>query len=258
MGGEVLSEWFSLDGQLVRSLRQLIWPGRLSALHVEGKRAPYLTPVRLYFVASVALFSTVLTLEAPDASSFTVYVGGERVGPEPTGEVKRQLDLLKGDGWIGYAMRAAAGDRVERARELPPQEVVDGVFDGFRRVLPSALILFVPFLALGLKLLYIRRKTPRYLYLDHLVFALHYQSALFFALLLTWLGVVIVGSGDLIVSLLSYVAAGLVMILVYLPLALRRFYQQSRFWTGIKACAVLWIYGQLLGIVLNVSALYGL
>ena len=57
---EVLSDWLSLDSRLLRSLRALLVPGRLTGLHLDGKRAPYVRPFRLYLLASLVLFSTVL------------------------------------------------------------------------------------------------------------------------------------------------------------------------------------------------------
>jgi len=46
-----------------------------------------------------------------------------------------------------------------------------------------AIILFVPVLALALKLLYVRRQV---LYVDHLIFGVHSQGALFLALAAVW------------------------------------------------------------------------
>ena len=60
--GDLLSEWFSVDGVLPRTLGVLVRPGRLT---LAGKRARYLRPLRLYFVASLLLFSSVLDLPVP-------------------------------------------------------------------------------------------------------------------------------------------------------------------------------------------------
>ena len=52
VGRELLSDWLSLDSQLLRSFRALARPGRLSEVYLAGKRAPFLRPFRLYLVAS--------------------------------------------------------------------------------------------------------------------------------------------------------------------------------------------------------------
>jgi hypothetical protein len=57
---------------------------------------------------------------------------------------------------------------------------------------------------------------------DHLAFALHFQSALFFAL------------------------------------SLRRFYGQSWRWTAVKTLAILFVYAQLLGLAVDLSTLVGI
>ena len=59
----------------------------------------------------------------------------------------------------------------QRLRQLPRGEILEMLFAGMRRLLPTTLILFAPFLAAGLKLLYVRGKARRSDYPDHLAFA---------------------------------------------------------------------------------------
>jgi hypothetical protein len=254
-GREVFSDVLSLDSRLLRTLRALLRPGHLSVLYLRGKRAPFLRPFRLYLVASLVLFSTILALETPDASSdLNIFIGGELVGPASAGSVTKSLQFLKDDTTLGRWMIKISGVRIDRLRALPRQELLDVLFSGLRRMLPLSLILFVPFLALALKLLYIRRRTARSLYLDHLVFSLHFQAALFFALALAWLvttglGLNVVGSG------IAYAVTALVMLLSYLPVALRRFYDQSPVWTAVKTIVLLFVYVRLLGVAVSLSVL---
>lgn len=113
------------------------------------------------------------------------------------------------------------------------------------------------FIALGLKLLYIRGKALHTLYLDHLVFALHFQGALFFALAAGWLFNRGIGL-ELVASALAYALIALAMLVVYLPLALRRFYQQSRRRTAVKTFVLLFLYFQLLSLAVNLSIVVGI
>ncbi len=270
VGREFLSDWLSLDSQLFRSLAALVRPARLSELYLSGKRAPYLRPFRLYLVASLLLFSTLLTLEPPDAEGLDLFIGGERVGagvaemptrsvefrvgPNTTDKASRRLEFLDDSTLLGRLLVDIAGDRIGRLHALPAKKVLETLFLGLGRILPLALILFVPLLALGLKLLYIRRRARHHLYLDHLVFAVHFQAALFFALSATWL-LTRLARLEIIGSVLAGTLVFVAILFVYLPKALSRFYGQSRLWTALKTIAVLYLYSQLLPFVVSLSAL---
>jgi hypothetical protein len=58
LAGDVFGEVTDVDGKLLRSVRYLFTrPGFLSREHAEGRRARYVSPVRLYLVFSVAFFA---------------------------------------------------------------------------------------------------------------------------------------------------------------------------------------------------------
>ena len=76
---ELLDEWLALDGRLVRSLAVLARPGRLTERYLDGRRVAYLRPFRLYLLASVLLFSSLLSLRAPDAGEVNLYIAGQLV-----------------------------------------------------------------------------------------------------------------------------------------------------------------------------------
>lgn len=221
-------------------------------------------------MASVALFSTLLTLEPPGAAEVNLFIGGQLVGSEIPGEVAKSvefrvsrektgtatktLEFLDSDTLLGRLLLYIAGDRIDRLQALPRQEVVETLFLGLRRMLPLALILFVPLLALGLKLLYFRRQARYYLYLDHLVFAVHFQSALFFALSAIWL-VSRLAPPEMIGNVIPGTVVFVATLFIYLPWALRKFYGQSLLWTALKTLAVLFLYSRLIGFVADLAAL---
>ncbi len=242
---ELLADWLSLDGRLLRTLTELAHPGRLTTRYLEGKRITYLRPFRLYLIASLLLFSSLLSLRAPDATTVNLYVGGQLVTEAPAVQGRLDLTLFEPKSALSRWLANQQTDHIEELRRLPPQELLDALFAGLRRVLPAAFILFVPFLALGLKALYWRKKI---LFLDHLVFALHFQSALFLALAATW-GVCRLLGLALFLSILAYLLAGCFMLFVYMPLALRRMYRQRWRWTIAKAVLVIVIYGQLMTLI---------
>lgn len=244
---ELLSEWLSFDGRLIRSLLALARPGRLTCLYLEGKRASYARPLRLYMVASLLLFSSALDLRAPDASEIDLYVAGERITAAPPTRERPDYVLFEtktlASRWIA---RNAVG-KVRELRTLPPQEVLDRFFSGFRQVLPVALILFLPLLALALKLLYLRTGT---FYVDHLVFAAHVQSAVFLLLALAWLVTRLAGL-EALPALGVYVGVFVLALAVYLPMALHRVYSQAWWWTALKSVLLIYGYLRLLSIVVG-------
>lgn len=247
--GELLSESFSLDGKLFRSLAALVRPGRLPRLYLEGKRAPYLGPFRLYAVASLLLFSSALSLDPPKASEVNLYIDDQLVTSERPIPGRWKISLSSSDATQKSWFAGQADEKIGRLRERSPQAILDATSASMRRVLPLGLILLLPFFALALKLLYLRTKT---LFVDHLVFATYTQSALFLALVLVWLLSLVFRLG-LPATLASYAGAGLLMLVVYLPWALRRVYRQSRWLTGLKTVLMLVLYLGSLQVVLGVT-----
>ena len=251
---EVASEWLSLDSRLLRSLRALVVPGKHSELYLAGHRAPFVRPFRLYLVASVLLFSTVLAFDNPSAENVDIYVGDELVSSAGDSEVSYSLQIL-GDSWVERLVMPSRERTVERLRATEPQEIVDRLAGGVRRILPLTLIAFLPFLALGLKLLYIRGRARHTLYFDHFVFAIHYQAALFLALAAAWLAarVLALFGGSPLLVVAGYAVVILAMPIVYLPMALRRFYGQSRWWTAVKTVILFGVYAQLMASALSLA-----
>jgi len=243
---EVLDH-LSLDAALPRSLFNLLLrPGSLTELYLAGKRASYVPPVRMYLVISLVFF-VIFAIRPPDVSEVDVYVGGELVGPtkpEPGAGPRvrgtiRILDSPDETDWLNawVERRLLAGKR-ERFQQMDPQKLVDELFHGFQRHVKLALFVFLPLLALALKLLFLRSGS---LYFDHLIFALHFQSFLFLVLSLA----------RIFHSLWLYAFAVLALFPLYLVLALRRVYRQRWRWIVIKAVALGLAYFLLLGLVLG-------
>lgn len=58
-----LADVFALDGRLWRSLPMLLFrPGRMTRNYLDGKRARYVPPFRMFLMASVIFFLTLFTL----------------------------------------------------------------------------------------------------------------------------------------------------------------------------------------------------
>lgn len=231
---ELGSEALSLDSQLVQTLRALVVPGKLTSLYLDGKRAPFLRPFRLYLLAGLLLFSSALALKAPRAEQVNLYVGEELItGQEPIPGALN-LSMAAPDSTLASWIDDRP-DRLGRLRSMEPQVLLDRAFSGMRALFPAALIVFLPFLALALKLLLWRTGA---LYYDHVIFSLNLQSALFLAIAASWLLARVAGLGTPLV-VVSCILTFLAFQTLYFPVALKRVYRLG--WWG-----TLWRSGLLL------------
>jgi hypothetical protein len=239
--GEFFSEFFSLDGRNARTFVALLVPGKLTNLYFDGKRASYAPPIRVYFVASL-LFFLLVGLPTLDASKYNVQVSGALVGRDQPDPELGYLDL-------GIASSSFVEEKAAQLREMDAQAFLDFFFGGLERTVPTALICFVPLLALALKLLHFRQ---RFFYVDHLIFAIHLQSFLFLSLVLArYLNMA--GVDRLWAGPITYIAVFFLLPPPYMFFALRRVYRQSWLRTGLKWAAVGVLYLILFQVVLGVT-----
>jgi hypothetical protein len=81
IAGDAWEELSGYDGRVAATFRALPHPGRLTINYIEGRRARYLPPVRLYLI--VSFFYFVISAAAPQPSTATGEVrgpGGMRIG----------------------------------------------------------------------------------------------------------------------------------------------------------------------------------
>jgi hypothetical protein len=183
-----LSGW---DGRFAGTVRTLIRaPGQLTVDFLEGRRSRFISPLRLYLLASLLYF--VAAAAVPDVATkngTTISAAGIQIGATTTttgttaaGRVAAAQAKARGRQLTPAGRDSALAD-IERAprplRPLLRRAVLDG--DGFRRsvleTLPRALFALVPIYAAILGVFYRRRKYP-----EHLYFSLHLHAFFFVAL----------------------------------------------------------------------------
>ena len=209
---EFAEKALAIQGKLPLTLRILLTsPGQLSADYFAGRRERYLKPLNLYVAVSV-LFFLLLSL-VPGLSV--------RIGPvleiNTEAVAESRIESQTGIATIDARVARFADLSAERRQQL--------LRDGVVRRAPQALLLLVPLFAGLLKLLY-----PRRYYGEHLLFALHFHSFAFLALLpglVPW-------PQPLHDALNTAVN---VVLLVYLLLALRCVYRSG--WPGTVARVLL-------------------
>ena len=189
---EFAQELLDVDGRVPRSFKRLLLsPGFLTREHLEGRRVPWLSPLKLYLLASVAMFA-VLTMIG-DSGGVRLFVIGD----------PNDADYFHKYGYADFAAMRAAADaaRVEWT--------------------PRVMFVLVPLV--GWLVALARRRSNRR-YPAHLVFTLHVYAAAFAARAVT-AGLGAVGPPPLGAGLVAL--SGLYFV-VYTYAALRRAYGISR------------------------------
>lgn len=162
--GELWSEFVQVDGKVLNTLRALFKrPGFLTTEYLAGRRARYLTPLRLYLLASVAFLA--LNTVMP-ATGFHLNLSRDKHLSEQ--QFNAKLDTLA-------QVVGPAGERIRRGFQRGTKD--DAAFDAtFWGALPKGIFLLVPFFALLVWAAF--RGAARH-YPAHLVFSLHLHAFLF-------------------------------------------------------------------------------
>lgn len=244
LGGDAWEELVGWDGKVARTLKLLLArPGELTAAVLEGRRARYISPVRLYLVCSLLYFLAAGSAPAPepDAMSLDVGVGIGTSQPDAVDAVfakaaangvdsltaderaALEAEIARNPAWIRPLLRSVVTD---------PEALESGVLE----TLPKALFVLIPALALAIALFYRGRHFP-----EHLYAALHLQSFVFLVL-------AVVALTSYATSLLVFASASAIAgaaILAYAVIAQRRVYGGSWVATAAKAVCIGALYALL-------------
>ena len=267
-----IQDSFALDGRVMRTLPVLFGrPGRMTRNYLDGQRARYVPPFRLYLLASLifflALFSVVPAPElgsarlAPDEVADVLAVDPELLDPETpegqsaSGMIQLSGDVFRDDGSVDREKLAAS---IREGSNLGPvwtERVVDftdriatayenetlfvTVMQGWA---PRISFLQLPVFILLLGLLYVWRR--KFLTYDHVITALHLQA--FFYLMTTAVVLLVPALGAWPLLALAIVPP------VYLTRQLRVTYGDGWIMAGLRA-AVLLVLSVLLFAVLFVG-----
>lgn len=267
-----LSGW---DGRFATTLRALVSrPGLLTREFLEGRRARYLSPLRLYLMASLLYF--LIAAAVPDISgapdrgvsvqfaptrSDSAITAPQRVAAAASKAIKEgqpDPDPGKAGEALSADEKAEALKEVEKAppllRPLLRRAIEDPVRfkRGMLEQLPRMLFVLLPVFAAIVSLFYRGRKYP-----EHLYFAIHLNAFIFLAL-------AIAKASRFTHSTKVAVIAGVITLFwipIYATLALRRTYGGRTSATIAKEIGIGAIYGgaALIAFLLTIYfvALYG-
>ena len=226
---ETTQELTNWDGKIPSTLATLfVRPGRLTQDFLAGRRARWLSPLRLYLICSLAFFVSKPLAEAISSRSgreaAKITITNSDGSTTLTPEVLEELEA-------GVPARVFGRDRLVRAATNNAQfnREIDAV-------LPRAMFILLPIFAL-LTMLVWRRRLPRYP--AHLYLALHLHSAWFGAFAVLTI-VQAFFSSEVVVGVLG--GAALVYVAVYGLLAVRRIFGDSWVTTITKVVVVTLAY----------------
>ncbi len=235
-----LSGW---DGRFAATVRELFrHPGQLTREFLEGRRARFLSPLRLYLMTSLVYFLVAAAVPKPKPTPLTVDVGGVHVGATqsaPQRVVEAVTTAAKSQQKPDSAKGAAALRDIAKApavlRPFLRRTLIDpqGFTRGIVEAMPRMLFVLVPVFAGIVALFYRRRKYP-----EHLYFAIHFHSFVFLALVLS---VLARAAGVPVVSTAVRLAV-FVWIPVYATMAFRRLYGGSVTVTLLKEVGIGTLY----------------
>ena len=238
---DAATELWGWDGRLATTLRALILrPGHLTREFLQGRRARYIAPIRLYLVASVAYF--VLAAGAPDVrleSGKTIQLG-LRFGVTATDTAGASTDPDPGhDRPLTAEQREQLLAAIDEAPPLmrpflrSAMDDPDGLRRGVFETMPRIFFVLLPIFAVIVSMFYRGRRYP-----EHLYFAIHLHAFTFVALGVTELtkytGAALLVVGTAVIALL--------WIPVYSTIALRAVYGGSMWKTLGKAVGIGAIY----------------
>ncbi len=198
------------DGKLWKTLKQLLFkPGKLTQHYMDGKRASYIHPIRMYLFVSAVFFFFIFTGEANNPEAFKKEVNAKvaaQVPKQKLDSAKKQINDFKfqiGKDTFNYKSLEtyeAAQNKLpvsKRANWLVDKlakqqihlsqkykgdtaEVGKAVVEQFKHYFSRILYISLPIFAFFVWVLY--RRNKEHFFVDHLIFSIHLYCAFFIIL----------------------------------------------------------------------------
>lgn len=245
------------DGKFFNTLKYLMFrPGYLSKQYIEGKRAGYLDPVRMYLFTSFIffiVFFSIMRIDQGQIKGSISFSDDPKIDASVKDELKSQnvnidtaqlrtrsytrqeYDSLISKGIINpsWVEKRIYYQQIKLKEKYGEDQggFMANFVNSFNHNFPKMLFVSLPFAALILQLLYIRRKN--FFYVGHGIFIIHYYIFIFIMMLLA------IGLTKFftLTNLNRINYSGLIafiLILAYLYKAMRRYYGQKRGKTFLK------------------------
>ena len=264
--GEFFNDILNFDTKLLNTMKPLLLsPGFLSREYFEGRRARYVSPLKLYFFLSiVAFFLIQQSLDTAVEKQATLNVAN--TGDDAGKDSKFNVGNFNGTAWnaktnpiklawLPEAGNALINEKLGKLESTVKKRDWKQLMHAALAATPQTLLLLLPIFALLLKLSYVFKGR---LYMEHLIVALHNHAFLLTSLsLLTVLTEMASWTTPVMGWKIAVELANsllLVWIPLYFLLSLKQLYGQSWKMTVFKFLFIGFSYMMLLslGVVLNV------
>ena len=245
------------DGKLWKTVKLLLFkPGSLTKLYIEGKRASYIHPIRMYIFVSAVFFLFMFTGEAPvkpesagsKANTSKDFASGLQEGLEldldndtvnyktiaAYNAAQQKLPSSKKDNWLDAVIKKK-GIELNEKYGGDNLKIGKALIEKFENYFSRMLYISLPIFAFFIWVLY--RRNKNHFFVDHIIFSIHIYCAFYIILFITQ---IVSTVNDFFSDQLSGIIAFVVplSLVFYLYKSLKNHFNQSRKKTLLK-CLIL-------------------
>jgi hypothetical protein len=245
------------DGKLWKTVKLLLFkPGSLTKLYIEGKRASYIHPIRMYIFVSAVFFLFMFTGEAPvkpegagsKANTSKDFASGLQEGLEldldndtvnyktiaAYNAAQQKLPSSKKDNWLDAVIKKK-GIELNEKYGGDNLKIGKALIEKFENYFSRMLYISLPIFAFFIWVLY--RQNKNHFFVDHIIFSIHIYCAFYIILFITQ---IVSTVNDFFSDQLSGIIAFIVplTLVFYLYKSLKNHFNQSRKKTLLK-CLIL-------------------
>lgn len=241
------------DGKLWKTAKLLLFkPGSLTKLYMEGKRASYIHPIRMYLFVSAVFFLFMFTGDVPerpdgltakeDASGsfasgfnkgFNIELDKDSVEYKTVKEykaVQQKLPETKRDSWLDATVKIK-GIELNEKYQGDKFKIGKALIEKFEHYFSRMLYISLPIFAFFIWILY--RRNKNHYFVDHIIFSIHIYCAFYIILFLfNIISIVKDYFSNKPSSIIGFLSA--IALFFYLYKSLRNHFGQSRRKTILK------------------------
>lgn len=266
--GELFNDILNFDAKLLNTMKPLmLQPGFLSREYFDGRRARYVSPLKLYFFLSIVAFFLI-------QHSVDIAVEKQSAADVGTADAGKDSDFNIGNfngrpwhaktnpmnvAWLPDAGNDLINDRFGRLESIVKKKDWPQLVHAGLAATPQALLILLPIFALLLKLAYAFRKR---LYMEHLIVALHNHAFLLSAISLLLVLIEMSSWAAPLPGWKSLLGLATTLLPIWIPLyfllSLKHVYGQSWKMTIFKFLLIGFTYSLLLGLGVIINLLLGI